>query len=234
MIIATIAGLAIEPRALVTSHPALRYASSHLPALDPTAHFESDLAPAIARAGTAGEDLTPDNWTGLAIELRPLLAEASRFALAAAGCAARFTSTVFRSAALLLKMMTTTPDYVITAAISCVPGYRICGSARIMPSRGTRLHEPMTGANNSAAIGLVRRLRHSSPTRWRGAWLKPFPAAWIATGDGTAALPRSPPAPASASARAHRGTTLPPTPTARMPIAPVLPLPTTATAAIWL
>ena len=44
---------------------------------------------------------------------------------------------------------------MITAAVSCVPGYRICGSARTMPSRGTRLHGPIiTGTNNAAAIGL--------------------------------------------------------------------------------
>jgi hypothetical protein len=51
-------------------------------------------------------------------------------------------------------------DYVITAAVSCVPGHRIRGSARTMPSRGTRLHGPVTGANNAAAIGRVLFKRH--------------------------------------------------------------------------
>ena len=52
------------------------------------------------------------------------------------------------------------PGYVITAAVSCVPGYRISGSARTMPSRGTRSPEPVTGANNAAAVGLVLFKRH--------------------------------------------------------------------------
>ena len=52
------------------------------------------------------------------------------------------------------------PDYVIAAAVSCVPGYRISGNARTMPSRGTRSPGPVTGANNAAAVGLVLFKRH--------------------------------------------------------------------------
>ena len=53
------------------------------------------------------------------------------------------------------------PDYVITAAVSCVPGYRISGNARTMPSRGTRSPGPVAGANNAAAVGLVLFKRHA-------------------------------------------------------------------------
>ena len=52
------------------------------------------------------------------------------------------------------------PDYVIAAAVSCVPGYRISGNARTMPSRGTRSPGPVTGVNNAAAVGLVLFKRH--------------------------------------------------------------------------
>ena len=52
------------------------------------------------------------------------------------------------------------PDYAIAAAVSCVPGYRISGNARTMPSRGTRSPGPVTGANNAAAVGLVLFKRH--------------------------------------------------------------------------
>ena len=52
------------------------------------------------------------------------------------------------------------PDYVIAAAVSCVPGYRVSGNARTMPSRGTRSPGSVTGANNAAAVGLVLFKRH--------------------------------------------------------------------------
>ena len=54
------------------------------------------------------------------------------------------------------------PDYAIAAAVSCIPGYRISGSARTMPSRGTRSPGPVTGANNAAAVGLVLFKRHDT------------------------------------------------------------------------
>ena len=44
---------------------------------------------------------------------------------------------------------------MITAAVSCVPGYRICGNARAMPSRGTRPRGSVPGANSAAVIGRV-------------------------------------------------------------------------------
>ena len=52
------------------------------------------------------------------------------------------------------------PDYAITAAVSCVPGYRISSNAHTMPSRGTRPLGPVTGANSAAAVGLVLFKRH--------------------------------------------------------------------------
>ena len=54
------------------------------------------------------------------------------------------------------------PDYVIAAAVSCVPGYRISGNARTMPSRGARSPGPVTGANNAAAVGLALFKRHDT------------------------------------------------------------------------